>query len=82
MGPRMIDCDDVRAALRSAVLGERESNLDQASTFDPGRHDRRIDREIASFALKLQRFLGDMPEDWTINELIDIVGEVEDEASC
>lgn len=75
----MIDRDDVRAALRSAVLGERESNLDQASTLDPGRHDRRIDREVASFTLKLKRFLGDMPEDWTISELIEAIGDVEDE---
>lgn len=75
----MIDRGDIRAALRSAVLGERESALDMASTLDPSRHDRKIDRETKTFTLKLQRFLGDMPEDVTVNELIEAIGDVEDE---
>lgn len=73
----MIDPAEVQDALRSAVLGGRENAFDQASTLNPERHERQINRETAAFKAKLLRFLGDMPEDALALELIEMLEDGE-----
>lgn len=67
-----MDAYDIQEALLSAVTGEMDREWDHMpSSKAVARQQSKNKRDAALFRNRVIRFLGEMPEDWTIMELID-----------
>lgn len=67
-----MDSSDIQEALLTAVSGELERERGYFLTNAAiNRQNAKINREAATFRKRVFRFLGEMPEDWTIMDVID-----------